>query len=387
MAIEMRSRAGFRSFVDSSIAPIAATLDAEERLPDSLVRNLGQSGYLGAIVPEIYGGLGLDMLTFGALHEEIGRGCSSVRNLLTVHSMVCHAIMRWGSVEQRKSWLPRLAAGHSVAAFALSEPEVGSDAAHIQSSASRVGETYILNGWKKWITVGAIADLFLVFMQSDHGLCAFLVGRDAPGLTIRPLRGMLGARASMLAELRFDACRVPQSSLLGPPGLALGTVVTSALDIGRYSVASGCVGLAQACLDASIEYASQRRQGGALLREHQLIQAMITEMMVNVRAARLLCEQAGRSKDEGDPNTIVDTLVAKYFASTVSARAATDAVQIHGANGCSDNYPVERYYRDAKIMEIIEGSTQIQQGLIARHGFQTGVDGLKGACNGRKRAQ
>ena len=182
---------------------------------------------------------------------------------------------------------------------------------------------------------------------------------------------MLGTRASMLAELYLNDCHIPKENLVGGRGFGLATVATSALDIGRYSVACGCVGIAQACLEASLHYTSERKQFGSYLKDHQLIQRMITEMITNVKAARLLCYQAGYLKEIGDPNTIMETWVAKYFASTIAVKAANDAVQIHGANGCSNDYPVQRYLRDAKIMEIIEGSTQLQQMTIAGYGYQT----------------
>jgi alkylation response protein AidB-like acyl-CoA dehydrogenase len=368
------NRAAFRAFADEAIVPFADAYDRDQRLPSELVAELGQRGYLGALVPESAGGPGLDMLTFGALHEEIGRGCSSVRSLLTVHSMVAYAITRWGTPEQRTRWLRRLGTGDVVGAFALSEPEVGSDARSIETTATATANGFVLHGRKKWITAGQIADLFLIFARSERGICAFLVERGTPGFSTRPIQNVLGTRASMLAEIHLDNCTIPTANLLGPQGFGLASVATSALDIGRYSVAVGCVGIGQACLEASLAYASARRQGGAYLKDHQLVSAMISDMLVNVRAARLLCEKAGRSKEVGHPETIMDTMIAKYFASTVAARAANDAVQIHGANGCSDDYSVARYYRDAKIMEIIEGSTQIQQVYIAQHGYQSAAE-------------
>src|SRR5579885_924014 len=220
------------------------------------------------------------------------------------------------------------------------------------------------------MTFGQIAQLFLIFARSGSSISAFLVERETPGFSVSPLSGMLGTRASMLAELVLEDCQVPPENLLGGRGFGLASVATSALDIGRYSVAWGSVGILRACLEDSLHYSSQRQQFGVPLRQHQLIQQMISEMITNLHAARLLCLQAGYSKEQGDPATVVQTWIAKYFASVKAAQAANDAVQLHGANGCSSAYSVQRYMRDAKIMEIIEGSTQIQQITIANAGYQ-----------------
>lgn len=367
---QKNDQAAFRAFVGEEIVPKANRYDQEEYTPPELITRVAQQGYLGALVAGESGGTSMDMITFGLLNEEFGRGCSSLRSLLTVHSMVTFALLRWGSKQQKECWIPRLAAGESIGAFGLSEPNVGSDAKSVETTAQLCGDAYVLNGQKKWITYGQIANLFLIFAQCDGRVSAFLVERDTPGLSTKPISGMLGTRASMLAELHLSDCRIPKENLVGGRGFGLATVATSALDIGRYSVAWGCVGIAQACLEASLQYTGTRKQFGSYLKEHQLIQQMITDMMVNVKAARLLCYQAGYLKDTGDPATIMETWVAKYFASTIAVKAANDAVQLHGANGCSNDYPVQRYLRDAKIMEIIEGSTQIQQMTIAGYGYQ-----------------
>lgn len=366
---QREAQAAFRAFVQAEIIPGADRYDREECTPPALIEQIARRGYLGAIVPTEWEGSGLDMITFGLLNEEFGRGCSSIRSLLTVHSMVSHAILRWGNKRQRDYWLPRLASGKVISAFGLSEPNVGSDAGAIETTATLDGDAYVLNGIKKWTTYGQIANLFLLFARSEGKVSAFLVERNTPGMSIQPLTGMLGTRASMLAEVHLHNCRIPREHMVGGRGFGLAAVATSCLDIGRYSVAWGCVGLAQACLDASLAYTSTRTQFGTYLKDHQLIQEMITDMITHVKAARLLCYQAGYLKDIGDPGTIMETWIAKYFASTTATKAANDAVQIHGANGCSDAYPVQRFLRDAKIMEIIEGSTQIQQVTIAGYGY------------------
>ncbi|HLO50177.1 MAG TPA: acyl-CoA dehydrogenase family protein [Kamptonema sp.] len=360
----------FKAFVDEEIVPHADRIDREERTPPEIIQKLAQKGYLGAILPEEWGGIGMDAIAYGLLNEEIGRGCSSLRCLLTVHSMVAHAILKWGSKFQKEHWLTKLASGDAIAAFALSEPNIGSDAKAVETTATLSGDSYILNGHKKWITYGQIADVFLVFAKFEDKPSAFLVEKNSPGLSTKPIWGMLGVKGSMLAELHLNNCRIPQENLVCRQGFGFSHVASSALDLGRYSVACGCVGIAQACLEACLKYTSKRKQFDVYLKEHQLIRQMITEAIANIKAARLLCYQAGYLKDIGDPKSIMETSIAKYFASTIATKVANDAVQIHGANGCSSQYPVQRYLRDAKIMEIIEGSTQIQQITIAEYGYQ-----------------
>ncbi len=362
------ARAEFRAFVAEAIVPHADRWDREEAIPMELVARLRERGYLGSNVAPEHGGIGRDMITYGLLTEEIARGCSSVRSLLTVHDMVAHAIQRWGSREQKERYLPRMAKGEILGALALSEPNAGSDAKSVETTAREDGDAWVLNGRKKWTTFGQIAGLFLVLAQMDGKPTAFLVERES--LTVRPLRGIVGTRASMLAELFLEDCRLPKGQLLGRPGFGVSHVIAAALEQGRYSVAWGSVGIAQACLDACRTYAAERRQFGAPLADHQLIRAMLTEMIVDVRAARLLCLRAGYLRDTGDPGSFMETMAAKYFASRVATRAANDAVQIHGANGMTEEYPVARYLRDSRVMEIIEGSTQIQQITIPLFDFQ-----------------
>jgi glutaryl-CoA dehydrogenase (non-decarboxylating) len=359
-------QSSFRSFVNEEIVPFADQYDQQERIPYELIKKIARRGYLGAIAPKEDGGKGMDMITFGLLNEELGRGSSCLRSLLTVHSMVAQTILRWGSPQQRTRWARRLATGECIAAFGLTEPNAGSDARSIETTATISGDTYVLNGKKKWITFGQIADLFLVFAQCEGEPAAFLVEKECRGLSSEPIVNMLGVRASMLAELSLKDCHVPRENLIGKPGFGFSHIAASALDCGRYSVAWGCLGLAQACLEASVRYAAERKQFGSRLIEYQLIQRMITDMITNVKATRLLCLHAGRLRDIKDPAAFMETSIAKYFASLTASKASSDAVQIHGANGCSGEYSVQRYFRDAKIMEIIEGSTQMHQIDIAR---------------------
>ena len=367
---QQRLRTAFREFADSHIVPHANAWDQAEIMPAAMVRQLAAAGYLGGVLPVDRGGTGFNMVEFGLLNEELGRGCSSIRSLLTVHSMVALAILRWGREEQKVQWLEKLGQGNAIGAFALTEPEAGSDAREIRTEAVAAGDDFLLSGHKKWITFAQIADLFLIFARSQRGPCAFLLEQNTPGLVISPVRGMLGTRASMMAELRLEECRVPKQNMIGAPGFGLSHVASSALDCGRYSVAWGSVGIAQACLEACLQYTGRRKQFGALLRDHQLVQRMIAQMVAGVKAARLLCYHAGQLKDAGDPASMIETSIAKYFACRTAAEIARDAVQIHGANGCSSEYPVERFYRDAKIMEIIEGSNEIQEITIAQSACQ-----------------
>jgi glutaryl-CoA dehydrogenase (non-decarboxylating) len=367
---QQRLRTAFREFADAHIVPHANAWDRAECMPAEMVRQLATKGYLGAVLPADRGGAGFNMVEFGLLNEELGRGCSSLRSLLTVHSMAALTILRWGTEAQKAEWLKKLGQGQAIAAFALTEPEAGSDAREIKTEAVVSGDDFLLSGHKKWITFAQIADLFLVFARSQRGACAFLLERNTPGLMISPVHGMLGTRASMMAELHLEQCRVPKRNLVGAPGFGLSHIASSALDCGRYSVAWGCVGIAQACLEACLQYTGQRKQFGTLLRDHQLVQRMIAHMVIGVKAARLLCYNAGQLKDAGDPTSMIETSIAKYFACRTAAEIARDAVQIHGANGCSSEYPAERFYRDAKIMEIIEGSNEIQEITIAQSACQ-----------------
>jgi hypothetical protein len=376
------AREHFRAFVDAVVVPRAEEFDRREEIPADVLRAVADQGYLGAVLPASAGGAGMDMVTLGELHEEIGRGCTSLRNFLTAHTMTAATVHRWGSDEARRRWLRGLASGRLLGAFCLSEHGAGSDAASGAAIATRVGDGYRIDATKTWITGGQIADLLLVFARTERGLSAFLVEAAHSAVKRVPIRGLLGGRASMLAEITLDDCRVPEHALVGREG-AGGLVMTTALDLGRYSVASGCVGILQGCLDASVEQTSRRQQGGALLRDHQLVRRMISDMVTRLRAARLLCRHAGELKDRGDPATVSATWIAKYYASTGAMESASDAVQLHGASGCIDGARVQRYFRDAKVMEIIEGTTEIQQLVIADSAYQGTDPLLAGAGGGR----
>ncbi len=356
----------FRSFVRQEIAPYAERCDREARLPESLIPALARERLLGASLPPDWGGLGLDMLSYGLLHEEVGRVFSSAAAIVTVHDMAAHAIARWGTPSQKAAWLPRLAAGTTLAAFGVTEAGAGSDVRSVETSAERRGSVFILNGGKKWITGAQLAGLFIVLAKCGDKPTTFLVERDQPGLTVEPIQGMLGLRAAMLGRLEFTNCEIPAENLIGRAGFGIESVVQTALDLGRYNVGWGCLGVSQACLDLAVAYADERIQFGVPLSKHQLIAEMITDMICRVESSRLLCWRAAYLRDSNDPQAMSHTLISKYVASRNAMRVAADALQIHGANGCSEERALERYFRDAKVMEIIEGSNQIQQLLIAR---------------------
>ncbi|MEU0283235.1 acyl-CoA dehydrogenase family protein [Streptomyces sp. NPDC088147] len=369
-AQQAQAQKEFRAFADRHIAPHADEHHRTQRTPPRFIRLLADQGLLGLPVPQAYGGGGSDAVTLGLLAGELGRACSSLRSLLTVHTMVAHAVNRWGSRTQKETWLPRLARGELTGALAVSEPGAGSDASAVTTRLVRDGDHWVADGHKTWTTYGHSADLFLVVGRSEEGPTALLVERDTPGLRTELIEDMIGIRASMTAHVYFDNCRIPAGNLLARPGLGVSHVTGAALDLGRYTVGWGCVGILDACLEASVDYASTREQFGSPIKDHQLIRRMISNMYTDARAARLLCLEAGRLRDQRDPGALAAASTAKYFAATAAGRAAADAVQIHGANGCSSDYPVQRYLGDSRVMEIIEGSAQLHQVGLAEYAFQ-----------------
>lgn len=358
-----------RRLVAEIIVTAAKEIDARQEVPRDLIGTLASHGFLGYTVNSMYDGLDKDMASFGMLSEEIGRACTSVRSLVTVQAMVTHILAKWGRDEQRSKWLPGLATGQLIGAFALTEPGHGSDAAGIRTSFSREGDAIIVNGRKKWITFGQIADIFLVFGKIDGQPAAILVEKGTAGMIIEPIRDILGARGSMLAELSFSDCTVPLRNMIGKPGMGLNPMAFAGLQLGRYSIAWGCLGMIKTCFDISVKYAHSREQFGKRLQEHQMIQELLADMLVKVRTTQLLCENAGSLMDDNDPDSVKEVLLAKYYASRAASAVAKDAVQILGARGCSAEFPVERFFRDSQLMEIIEGSNQIIRMILSKYGF------------------
>jgi alkylation response protein AidB-like acyl-CoA dehydrogenase len=361
---------GCQAFAASHIAPFAGEWDEREAIATSVLPELAGRGYLGLNVAAEYGGGQASSLAYGLLHEAVGAACSSVRSLLTVHGMVCHAVGRWGSASQRADWLPLLAGGRKLGAFALSEPNAGSDAGAIELAAAQEGDSYVLQGCKQWITFGQLADVFLVFGQTAQGAAVFLVERDSAGLSVQAMHGMVGTRAAMMAHLKFDNVRVPAAAMLGRPGFGLSHVLASTLDWGRFSVAWGSVGIQQACVRTVLAHVRRRHAFGAALSSQQLVQAHLTGMVSRLNSSRLLCYQAAYARDRKDVHHMSDTMLAKYQAARDAAESAHMAVQLLGARGCSRAAPAERFWRDAKVMEIIEGSSEVLQVQIARQVFE-----------------
>ncbi|RSS73297.1 acyl-CoA dehydrogenase family protein [Streptomyces sp. WAC06614] len=359
-----------REFTDREIAPYAAEWDRAESVDRGIVKKLGALGFLGLTVPEEYGGSGGDHLTYALVTEELGRGDSAVRGILSVSlGLVAKTLAAWGSEEQKHAWLPRLCAGDALGCFALTEPGTGSDAANLTTRAVRDGDHYVLSGAKMFITNGTWADLALVFARTGEapghrGVSAFLVPTATPGLTRREVHGKLGLRGQATAELVLDGVRVPASALLGPAGKGF-SVAMSALAKGRMSVAAGCVGLAQAALDAAVGYATAREQFGRPIAQHQLVQELIADIAVDVDAARLLTWRVADLIDRGRPFA-TESSTAKLFASEAAVRAAGNALQVHGGYGYIDEYPVGKLLRDARVMTLYEGTSQIQKLLIGR---------------------
>lgn len=362
--------AEYRAFATEHVAPHAARIDREERIPDSVIAALREAGLFSLGFPPADADPVVASLKHGLLHEALGAASASVQGLVNVHHMGGSPIARWGTRAQKEYWIPRLASGEVLAAIAITEPNVGSDAAAVETKATRDGDDWVLHGTKRWITCGMSADIFVVLAAADGGPTAFILPRDTPGLTFEPIHGALGCRGYMLAKLHLDGCRLSANHLLGKPGFGLTHVASTGLDAGRYNLAWGCVGLARACLDATFDYARERRQFGSPLADFQLVQRMLTGMMTGIHAARLMCWRAGQLRGRRDPAAIKESTMAKYYASTMVNRVAFDALQIHGANGVGTDTPIERYVRDARIMEIIEGSTQVLELAIARYGLQ-----------------
>jgi butyryl-CoA dehydrogenase len=365
-------------FADREIAPGARERDREERFPWDVLKKMAPIGFLGGPIPEEYGGMGVDFISHAIITEAIGRADSSVRTTLSVQiSLVEITILKFGSEEQKRTWLPRLCQGEVIGCFGLTEPAVGSDATRLQATAKRDGDDWILNGRKMWISNGSVSKLALVFANADpskghKGITAFLIDREKSPYGSQALHGKLGLRSSDSSELILDNVRVPDAMRLGPVGDGF-KIAMAALDSGRYSVAAGAVGQAQAAIDASVAYATQRHAFGKPIAAHQLVQEMIADMVVETEAARLLVYRAGHLKNKGVASTR-ETSIAKLYAGEIAQRACDNAIQIHGGYGFSDEFPVERLWRDARVNRLYEGTTQIQKLIIGR--YATGIDAI-----------
>ena len=358
-----------RDFSEREIAPHAREWDRAELMDRSIVGKLADMGFLGAPIPEEYGGGGLDNVSYCLIIEEIGRADSSVRGIVSVNTgLVAKTIYKWGTDQQKKEWLPRITSGESLGCFCLTEPGTGSDAASLETKAERDDDAWVISGSKMFITNGTWARVALVFARTGgpgpKGVTCFLVPTDARGFTATEIKGKLGLRAADTAEIHLDGVRVPDANRLGEEGEGF-KVAMSALDAGRMSLAAGCVGIAQACVDASVDYAKERIQFDRPIARFQLVQELIADMAVETEAARLLTWRVASLADAGQPHR-VESSYAKYYASEVAVRAANAALQVHGGYGYVDEYPVGKYLRDARVTTLYEGTSQVQKLIIGR---------------------
>ncbi|MCX4773575.1 acyl-CoA dehydrogenase family protein [Streptomyces sp. NBC_01260] len=359
-----------KDFVARDIAPHVVEWDRSENVDKSIVKKLGSLGFLGLTVPEEYGGSGGDHLTYCLVTEELGRGDSSVRGIVSVSlGLVAKTIAAWGDEEQKRQWLPRLTSGDAVGCFGLTEPGTGSDAGNLTTRAVRDGGDYVINGSKMFITNGTWADVVLLFARTNDtpghkGISAFLVPAGTPGLSRRTIHGKLGLRGQATAELVLEDVRVPAATLMGPEGKGF-SIAMSALAKGRMSVAAGCVGIARAALDAAVGYAGEREQFGKSIAGYQLVQELISDIAVDVDAARLLTWRVADLIDRGEDFATAASK-AKLFASEAAVRAANNALQVFGGYGYIDEYPVGKLLRDARVMTLYEGTSQIQKLIIGR---------------------
>ncbi|MFC8174616.1 MULTISPECIES: acyl-CoA dehydrogenase family protein [unclassified Streptomyces] len=357
-------------FVAREVSPHATAWDRAEEVDRGIVKKLGAVGFLGLTIPEEYGGSGGDHLAYCLVTEELGRGDSSVRGIVSVSlGLVAKTIASWGSEEQKRAWLPRLASGEALGCFGLTEPGTGSDAGNLATRAVRDGDDYVVSGTKMFITNGTWADVVLLFARTNDapghkGVSAFLVPADSPGLTRRPVHGKLGLRGQATAELVLEDVRVPAAAMLGPEGKGF-AVAMSALAKGRMSVAAGCVGIARAALDAALRYAGEREQFGKPIASYQLVQELISDISVDVEAARLLTWRVADLIDRGRDFATAASQ-AKLYASEAAVRAANNALQVFGGYGYIDEYPVGKLVRDARVMTLYEGTSQIQKLIIGR---------------------
>jgi alkylation response protein AidB-like acyl-CoA dehydrogenase len=367
-------RALAREFLDKEVVPHRAAWDRAEQVDTTLLPKLAELGFFGLTIPEEYGGVGGDYITYCLGMEELGRADSSVRGIVSVSmGLVGKSILGYGTEEQKQDWLRKIATGESLGCFGLTEPDTGSDAGNLRTKAVRDGDDYVIDGQKIFITNGTWADVCLLFARTGgpgpKGVSAFLVPTSTPGFERREIHGKLGLRGQATSEIFLAGVRVPASSRLGEEGQGFNIAMHS-LDKGRVSVGAGCVGIIQGCLEATVAYTKERRQFGRPLASFQMIQDMIAEMSIDADAARLLVWRAADLIERGEPFG-VEASKAKYFASEAAVKAANLAIQAFGGYGYVDEYPVQKYMRDARVMTLYEGTSQIQKLLIGR--AETGV--------------
>src|SRR6478672_5812669 len=367
-----------REFTDNELVERTRENARNHHFDLELVRKIADQGYLGAIVPAEYGGAGLDYLTYGLVVEEIGRGDSAIRTVISVQtSLVCTGILKFGSEEQKRKYLPKLCAGEWLGCFGLTEPDTGSDAANQKTRAKKTDTGWVINGAKMWISMANYAKVALIFAQTDpdlghKGIACFIVDTDQPGFKAQTIEHKMGLHASDTASIALEDVEVSDDDVLGEVGDGF-KIAMSNLDSGRYSVAAGCVGICRGCVEEAVKYATEREQFGRPIASFQLVQAMIADMVLKTDASRMLVWRAGYLKDQGKPNTL-ETSIAKLHATEASLECANLAIQVHGGAGYVDDHPVERYFRDARVTTLYEGTSQIQKLIIGR--AMTGINAL-----------
>ncbi|HJK97013.1 MAG TPA: acyl-CoA dehydrogenase [Polyangiaceae bacterium LLY-WYZ-14_1] len=358
-----------RDFAERQVAPQARTLDRESRWPGELVAQMGELGLMGIAVPDQYGGAGFDNVAYVLAMEEVSRADASVGVIMSVNnSLVCDPLLKFGNEDQKKEWLTPLASGKMLGCFGLTEPASGSDAAHMETVAERDGDDWVLNGSKNWITNGPHADVMVVFAAHDRsagakGTTAFIVPKDTPGFTRNPPDEKLGIHAAHSCTVYFENCRVPARQMLGEPGMGF-KIAMSTLDGGRIGIASQALGIARAAYEKALAYSKERKAFGTLLSEKQAIQFKLADMVTQIDAARLLAFRAAAMKDKGVRHTS-ESAVAKLFASEMATKVTHQAIQVFGGQGYSKEYDLERHYRDARITEIYEGTSEIMRLVIS----------------------
>jgi len=361
-----------REFALKELEPRAAEIDEKGEFPHETIKKMAELGMLGMTVPEKYGGAQFDFLSLAIAVEEISKGCGSTGVITAVHnSLSCWPIVNWGTDAQKEQYLPRMAMGELLGAFGLTEPNAGTDPAAMETTAVLKGDKYILNGSKRFITNGGVAGIFIVFAKTTpekgtKGISAFLVEKSFPGFSLGKHENLLGLRGTANCELMFDDCEVPKANVLGELNsgfkVALGT-----LDVSRIDIGAQAVGIAQAALEKSIAYSKERKQFGKPICEFQMIQAKLADMATRILAARLLVYFAAHQKDSGKPRFSQESAMCKLFAAETAVAVTREAVQVYGGYGYTKDYPVERYFRDAKCMEIYEGTSEVQRIVIARN--------------------
>ena len=363
-------RNSVRTFCERELLPIAKDIDQEARFPWEVVDKMGKLGYFGIQVPRELNGAGMDSVSYVIVIEEISRVCAGIGLCISVHNSVAvYPLLAYGSKEQINRWVLPLAGGKKIGAFCLTEPNAGSDAAGIEATAVRDGEHYILNANKVLVTNGGVADVCLIFTRTDpkaghRGISVIVAERGTPGFVVGDLEDLCGMRANPVSSIRLYDCRVPAENLLGKEGMGL-RIGLDALDTGRMGIAAQALGIAQASLEEAVRYAKQRRQFGVPIAKHQAVQMMIADMATEIDAARLMVYRAAFLRDRGKPFSQASAM-AKLYASETASKVTDMAVQIHGGYGYSKSYPVERYYRDARVTRIYEGTSEIHRMVIAR---------------------